>query len=243
MKNRIYPFVKLLFIAILILHQVESQAQLPLNEKSTYDKGYVFFGATGGASIRDSENENALVLTILEQQKRGYNFLVTGGYFIKPTLALGGALRYDESRVTKLTEDTDGIISNIQEAGTIITSSVYAKYFIPLTPNGKFNLYSITGLGWIADRNTTESFTQNILTRTYTNKNTLQLGISPGIQVFVIDGFATEVGVNVAGFSGSRKIEMVNGVENTAVNTFDLDLRINILSLNISFYYYFPVHQ
>lgn len=209
--------------------------------KPTYDKGYVFFGATGGASLRASENENALIVNILEQKKKGYNFLVTGGYFITPTLALGGAVQYDESRTTKITQDSDGILSDIQEAGSIITTSVYSKFFIPLSPNKRFNLYSIAGVGWIADRNTAENFSQNVLTRTYTNKNTIQLGLSPGVQVFIIDGFATEVGVNVAGFSGSTKKVSVNGDDSSAVNTFDLDLKINILTLNISFYYYFPI--
>jgi hypothetical protein len=68
----------------------------------------------------------------------------------------------------------------------------------------------------------------------------LRLGISPGIQVFIVEGFATEVGVNVAGLSGTRKVVTVNGEEDSTVNTADLDLRLNILSLNISFYYYFP---
>lgn len=234
---------KSIFTVYLVMLSYATFAQEEQIIRPTYDKGYVFLGATGGASLRESENENALVFTIKEQQKTGYNFLVTGGYFVKPTLALGGAIRYDESRITKVTEDADGITANIQEAGSIITSSAYAKFFIPLTPNKRFNLFSIAGVGWVADRYTVENFSQNILTRTYTNKNTIQLGLSPGIQVFVVDGFATEVGVNVAGFSGSRKNVTVNGVAESAVNTFDLDLQLNILSLNISFYYYFPIRK
>lgn len=224
------------FISVNLLKAQETSFTRP-----NYDQGYIFFGATGGASLRESENENALIVNINEQQKKGYNFLVTGGYFIKPNLALGGAVQYDESRLNKITEDADGIISNIREAGSIVTSSAYTKFFIPLSPSKRFNLYSIAGFGWVADRYAVESFSQNILTRTYTNKNTIQLGLSPGIQVFVIDGFATEVGVNVAGFSGSSKKVTVNGDDSSTVNTFDLDLKINILTLNISFYYYFPI--
>jgi len=211
--------------------------------KPPYDKGYVFFGATGGASLRESENEDALFFLIREQQKNGFNVLLTGGYLLTPSMAVGGGLQYDRSSVSKITEDADGIVSDIREAGSIVTTSAYAKFFIPLTPGKRFNLYTIAGLAWVADRNTIENLTQDILTRTYVNKNTIRLGISPGIQVFVVDGFATEVGVNVAGFSGSSKQETVNGVPNSSVNTFDLDLRLNILSLNISFYYYFPIKK
>jgi hypothetical protein len=162
---------------------------------------------------------------------------------LKPDFAVGAGVRIDQSRLSKTVIDSDGITSNIQEAGSILTSSVYIKNFIGLTANRRINLYNIAGIAWIADRNTAENFSQDLLTRTYTRKNGLQVGISPGVQVFIVDGFATEVGVNVAGFSATRKEVAVNGVVDSKVNTLDIDLRLNILSLNISFFYYFPIHQ
>jgi len=243
MKARFFQSVWFWAVIMLGGPAVTSSAQEQSPPKPNYGKGYLFFGATGGASLRSGENENALVFNILEQQKKGYNFLITGGYFVTSNLALGGAIRYDQSRLTKITEDADGIVSNISEAGSVITSSAYAKFFIPLSPNRRFNLYNIAGVGWIADRGIVENLSQNVLTRTYTRTNTIQIGISPGIQVFVIDGFATEVGVNVAGFSGSSKKVTINGDASTAVNSFDLDLKINVLTLNISFYYYFPLKK
>jgi hypothetical protein len=206
-------------------------------------RGMAFIGISGGASLRESENENALIVTILNQRKSGFNALLTGGYLIKPNLAIGGGLRYDQSRLAKTTEDGDGVVTDIKEAGNILTSSVYLKYFIPLTSNHRINLFNIAGVAWVADRNTRESFGENILTRTFTSKNTFQLGLNPGVQAFVIEGFATEVSVSVAGLSGSRKKVIENGVERSSVDSFDVDLKLNILSLNISFYYYFPTNK
>jgi hypothetical protein len=205
------------------------------------NKGILFFGLSGGGSLRESENEDLLIVKIQEQKKSGFNVLLSGGYMIKNDLALGGAIRYDVSRLSKITEDTDDIVSEVREAGSILTSSVYLKYFIPLTPSKRINLYNIAGIAWVADRLTNETFSQSILTRTYISKNTVQLGFSPGIQVFIINGFATELGVNVAGLSGSRKMVTINGTPESSVNTFDVDLKINLLSVNISFYYYFPI--
>lgn len=209
-------------------------------KKSSLQKGVVYAGFSGGASLRESENENALVVTIQDQSKKGYNLIFSGGYMLKPEFALGAAMRFDQSRLSKTTVDADGITSNVKEAGSILTTSVYVKNFIPLTVNRRINLYNIAGIAWVADRKTSENLSQDVLTRRFTRKNSLQLGISPGIQVFVVDGFATEVGVNVAGFSAARKKVSVNGNDDSSVNTFDLDLRVNILSLSISFYYYFP---
>lgn len=234
------------FVLVIVLAFTEAEllcAQNPGGNEvpSLLRKGIVFAGFSGGASLRESENENALVVTIQEQSKTGYNLIFAGGYMLKPEFAVGAALRIDQSRLSKSVIDADGITADVQEAGSILTSSVFAKAFIPLTANKRINLYNIVGIAWVADRNSSESFSQDALTRKYTTKNSLQLGVSPGIQVFVLEGFATEVGVNVAGFSGTRKVVTVNGIEDSSINTFDLDLRLNILSLNISFYYYFPI--
>lgn len=234
--------IRLLFI-VLILSSTGAQAQTDSQPNPLLSKGVLFFGLSGGASLRESENENALIVTIADQKKRGFNVLMAGGYMVKSNFAVGGALRYDESRLTQTTLDGDGIETQVREAGSIITTSAYVKNFIPLTANHRINLFNIAGIAWVADRKTAESTNQDILTRTYTNKNTLQLGISPGIQVFVVEGFATEVGVNVAGFSASRKEVSINGIQDSSVNTFDVDLKMNILSLNISFYYYFPIKK
>lgn len=235
----------LILIFIIFFSAAKSLAQNESTEekKSPLQKGVVFAGFSGGASLRESENENALVVTIQDQSKKGYNLIFSGGYMLKPEFALGAAMRFDQSRLSKTTVDADGIISNVKEAGSILTTSVYVKNFIPLTANRRINLYNIAGIAWVADRKTSDNLSQDVLTRTYTRKNALQLGISPGIQVFVVDGFATEVGVNVAGFSATRKEVSVNGVNDSSVNTFDLDLRVNILSLSISFYYYFPIRK
>lgn len=236
-------FVFVIAFAFIKLGFLNAQSPGSQEAHSRLGKGIAFAGFSGGASLRESENENALVVTIQEQSKTGYNLIFTGGYMLKPEFALGAAVRVDQSRLSKSVLDSDGITSDVQEAGSIITSSIFVKAFIPLTANKRINLYNIAGMAWVADRNNSENFSQDLLTRTYTSKNSLQLGVSPGIQVFVVEGFATEVGVNVAGFSATQKVVAVNGVEDSTVNTFDLDLRVNIFSLNISFYYYFPIRK
>ncbi|WP_300978509.1 hypothetical protein [Flavobacterium sp.] len=85
----------------------------------------------------------------------------------------------------------------------------------------------------------TEKTSNDILTRYYSVTNNYNLGINPGIQVFTIKGFATEVGVNLAGLSHTYKRTTINEVENTVIKSNDLDLKLNILSLNISFFYFF----
>jgi hypothetical protein len=242
--NQIHKsFLLLIFLQFAVMETVLAQSSTENDKPDFLGRGVIFGGFSGGASVRESENENALIVTIDEQSKTGYNLLFAGGYMLKPRFAVGFGLRADQSRLTKTTVDSDGIMADVQEAGSIFTSSVFIKNFIPLTANQRINLYNLVGIAYIDDRNNSESFSQDILTRTYTHQTSVRLGISPGIQVFIVEGFATEVGVNVAGLSGTRKVVSVNGVEDSSVETFDLDLRLNILSLSISFYYYFPTRK
>lgn len=218
-------------------------AQTAVQPNILLTKGIVFFGLSGGASLRETENQDVFLFRIQEQQKTGFNIFVSGGYVIGNDFGIGGAFRYDQSRLTRSIIDQDGVVSDIQEAGTILTSSAYLKYFIPLGASKRINLYNLAGIAWLNNNNLNETTTQQLLTRTYTTTNTVQLGFSPGIQVFIIDGFATELGVNIAGISGGTKKVYVNGIEDSKSSRLDIDLKLNILSASISFYYYFRANN
>jgi hypothetical protein len=138
-----------------------------------------------------------------------------------------------------LNEDEDAILTEVKEASNSITGAVFIKNFIPLSSSGRFNLYNITGMAFEAKRSNTETFSQDILNRKYTEAYSISLGISPGIQVFVMKGFAAEVGVNVAGVSTTTTRTTINGESGSLVQSGVLDLKINLLSLKLGFFYYF----
>jgi hypothetical protein len=202
-------------------------------------KGLAFIGVTGGASTRTSVNEDILILKIIDKQKDGYNIQVNGGYFLSKLFAVGGIIKYDWAKLNQVLENSEGAITYVQEAKSSLGGGVFIKNYIPITPNGRFNLFNVVGLGMNVENKVSEQTTNDILTRYYTITNNYSLGITPGIQVFIIKGFATEVGVNLAGLTHSDKKTTVNQIESTRIKSSDLDLKLNILSLNISFYYFF----
>jgi hypothetical protein len=221
-------------------NNVFSQNKGPLTDYDLlFKKGTTFVGLAGSANFRGSTNENALVFTIVDQEKQGYSITGTSGRFLKEDFAIGIAFDYERNSLERQTIDADNITSDIKEEAAKLTASVYGKQFISLFPSKRINLFNIYGLAWVNDSKLNETRSQGILTRTFTESNAINFGISPGIQVFVIDGFATEVGVNVAGITAGRTTTYLNNVEDASINNFKIDLKINILSLNIGFYYYF----
>lgn len=241
-------YLKNIFLLLLVLQlnitSVPIYAQSNSDHKNFYkftnlQKGLAFIGLTGGASTRTSVNEDILILKIIDKQKDGYNIQLNGGYFLSKSFAVGGIIKYDWAKLNQVLENSEGTITYVQEAKSSLGGGVFIKNYIPIAPNGRFNLFNVVGLGMNVENKVSEQTTDDILTRYYTTTNNYSIGITPGIQVFIIKGFATEVGVNLAGLTHSNKKTTVNQIESSTIKSSDLDLKLNILSLNISFYYFF----
>ncbi|MGL5113322.1 MAG: hypothetical protein ACRC6O_11850 [Flavobacterium sp.] len=237
---------KILFfiVAIQMLSYCETATAQPSGNReispfTNLQKGLAFIGITGGANTRTSQNENILITNIIDKQKDGFNIQANGGYFLSKSFAIGTSVKYDWAKINQILEDTDGVQTFIKEASSSLGGNFFIKNYIPITPNGRFNLFNVVSLGMTKENKVTEKTTNTILDRYYSITNNYNLGINPGIQVFIIKGFATEVGVNLAGLSNTYKKTTVNQVEDTVIKSTDLDLKLNILSLNISFFYFF----
>lgn len=231
-----------LSIQLLFFGQLATAQSTSATEISPFiklEKGLAFIGITGGANTRTSQNENILIANIIDKKKDGFNIQANGGYFFSKSFAVGTALKYDWAKINQIIENTDGVPTFVKEAKSSLGGNFFIKNYIPITPNGRFNLFNVVSLGMTRENKVTENTSNAILNRYYTITNHFNLGINPGIQVFIIKGFATEVGVNLAGLSHTYKKTTVNEVENTVIKSNDLDLKLNILSLNISFFYFF----
>ncbi|OAZ04438.1 hypothetical protein [Flavobacterium succinicans] len=235
-------FLLVLTIGLLIFSKTvyaQTNNSIEISPFTKLQKGLAFVGLTGGANTRSSQNENFLITNVIDKQKDGFNIQANGGYFLSKSFAIGTALRYDWAKLNQILEDSDGIQTFVKEAKSSLGGNVFIKNYIPITANGRFNLFNIVSLGMNKENKVTEKTSNDILTRYYSVTNNYNLGINPGIQVFIIKGFATEVGVNLAGLSHTYKRTTINEVEHTVIKSNDLDLKLNILSLNISFFYFF----
>jgi len=235
-------FILILTLWLLIFPKTMSAQTSNAIEVSSFtklQKGLAFIGLTGGANTRTSRNENLLITNVIDKRKDGFNVQANGGYFLSKSFAVGTALRYDWAKLDQILEDTEGVQTFVKEAKSSLGGYLFIKNYIPITPNGRFNLFNVVSLGMDKENKVTENTTNDVLTRYYAVTNNYNLGINPGIQVFIIKGFATEVGVNLAGLSHTYKRTTINEEENTVIKSNTLDLKLNILSLNISFFYFF----
>ena len=68
--------------------------------------------------------------------------------------------------------------------------------------------------------------------------NSLQLGICPGLTVFVTDFMASEVSLNMGGYSVKWGKQRTNQIEEGKVRTSGANFKINLFSINLGVTFY-----
>lgn len=232
------PQLAALILAIFLSADAVS-AQSP-KEGSRLMKGRAYTGLTMGVSTKNTNNQDILGLTtIVTQQNNSGQFELNGGYFIKDHFSVGGSYRYGESNSNTIFESPDQVRTTAESLSISHAAGIYMKYFTPLNGKETINLFARLGLSYQDERTLTESVTLDVLTRTFQKKNAVNLGFIPGVQVIVARGFAVETDISIAGLQSSWTKTYVNGEPDSDVSSTKISFDIDILSLNIGFFYYF----
>lgn len=204
------------------------------------DKGDFFIGGTLGLDLKDAENQNQILTTALTESSDNFNLRLDGGYAIKDDFFVGmGFLWGVTNRTGEYEDGNTGEISDIQYYGTRYSIRPFIKNHLPLTPNQRFNLVVQTELRFSLEQSLEETDLNEIVTRKYRDEWGLGIGVRPGLLAFVMNNFAVEASVNLAGIGFSVVEVNETNMPDVNVSTANLDLKIDILQLNLGFVTYF----
>ena len=229
--KKLFIVIGFLLLPLVILGQTEGSRLI---------KGKGFAGLSFGANFKNSNNKNVLGLfNILSEDLNGGNIDLNGGYFFGNYFALGGSIIYKRDKAARLIENSDGTLTDLNSVDVSITTGVYVKFFTPLNDKERINLFAKAGISYSDGRRVEESTTTNILTRKYETYDKINFGIIPGVQVIVAEGFAVEAAISIAGLETAWSNLYINGEPVSDNKSTKVNLEINLLSINIGFYYYF----
>jgi hypothetical protein len=204
------------------------------------DKGDFLLGGTLGLDLKAAENENQLLRTAINENSDKLNLRLDGAYALKDDWFVGlGFLWGVTNREGDYEDPNTGDISNIRFHSTSYSLRPFIKNHLPLNPNRRFNLVVQTELGVAIDQSIEESTANKIVTRKLTKEWGMGLGVRPGLLAFIMKNFAVEASVNIAGIGFS--VTEINQTNEPDVNirSADLDLKIDLLQLNLGFIAYF----
>jgi hypothetical protein len=235
------PFVKLLILLCLLIISYGLHAQEAIStEKFAVPKGRFFGALTFSLNHRQAENEDQLIRYVLNQDKLNYTVRGGAGYAIKNNLTLGLGFGYGQQKEEITFQNTDGenITSKRLERGIAVVPNL--RSFIPLG-NGRIQIIVQTELGLKFGESLQRNFYTDKVDKITGNFFEANLGISPGALVFFDSHWAFETTVSLAGFATRFEQQTTNNDQDntTRIVQSDIDLRLNLLQLNLGIAYYF----
>lgn len=242
-KNRLLVLTALVFLTLIKGHTQEITRDThnfgaPIDVR--LDKGNFLIGGTLALDIKDIENQNQLLRNAISEESDDFNLRLDAAYAIRDHLFLGVGFGWGVTNRDGLYEDPNtGDISNVQYYATRYSIRPFIKNHLPITPNQRFNLVVQTELRFTLDQSIEETEVNEIVTRSLRDEYGFGIGVRPGLLAFVMKNFAVEASVNVAGIGFSVTEVSSTGQPDVSVQSANLDLRIDILQLNLGFITYF----
>lgn len=237
-----FLFASLFFIQLATAQNQVLKDTVPSRNKLTA-KGHMYSGLTFNFSTKDTDVKQGFLVNINDQSRNLFKTSIDAGYFIKDNFALGALISYENDRRNQIETDQQSVQTAVQYAKDSYGVYGAMKNFIPLDNKRRFYLYNLVLLGANFKNIIEERTTDNLLKRSYTNNEVIELQINPGIMVNVVKGFSIEIGAQVAGLSTFWSQTKINEEITEKSSGTDADFSINLLRLNLGFYYYFPIKK
>ncbi len=248
MKSEIRSLLSCLLLLFGIVHYVLmvpgdafafGGTKAPDSEFGSLKKGTRLLGLNASMGIFDSENPSSVFEDIEKVKRTYYDFNAYGGYFVKDLLLLGGNWNYEFSKNDNgYSGDIDQ--QRIQTVEQFNKMGVLMRNYLPLDDAGRFALFVQTGVDFGYGKSIREVTLENDIDRTVTRSYTLDVGVQPGLMVFIDEGSAVEVSVNVLGLSSKwGDYDFNDGERSGNTSSTDLDFTIRLLTLFIGVSYYF----
>lgn len=240
MKHIITIF-SLLMMALLAKAQEDSAMVVNATDVDVrLDKGDFFLGGTLALNLKEAENENQLLRTALNEESNRFSLRLDGAYAIKDNVFVGmGFIWGVTDRVGDYLDPNSGEVSNTRFYRTSYSIRPFIKNHLPLDRNRRFNLVVQTELGFNLNQSIEETDLNQVVTRNLNREWGLNLGVRPGFLAFIIKNFAVEASVNVAGIGFTVQTIEQTDQPDVEITSADLDLRIDLLQLNLGFISYF----
>lgn len=203
-------------------------------------KGRYYGSTTFSLDSRVAENEDQLLRQVVDQNRYDYRIMGNGGYAIKDNLTLGLKAGYGRAReeITFIDENGGDITSKRLQQGLSMAPNM--RNYIPIG-SGQLQVLIQTEVNVTVGESLLRTFRMDDVDKVESNFLDLQLGISPGMILFFDRHWAFETTVGVAGFSTRIEEEVTNDDQDNRQRVVEtgVDLRINLLQLDLGVAYYF----
>ena len=194
-------------------------------------------------SVFDEKTDNSKDILNFDRQisskRLNYSVNFKGGYFFSKNhmAGLGYSIERNKSSA-QATFLTDTII--IESLDRIHSFTPSLRSYFPLTKNKRLSLFNELKMNFGGGKGETEWYENGEVTR-FDNSNTFifGVGISPGVNFFALQNFCFEIQLDVLGYRYEKVKTTDDTGEDITTVSHNVDLTLNLLTLNFGLAYYF----
>lgn len=202
-------------------------------------KGYKMFGMT--ASYMNYDSKDSKFLSLLEGLNyHGKTARVNpfAGYFFRDNQMIGLKLGYSHTiaqldNIDLAIEDLDLSLADMRLSETLYSGTIFHRSYVGLDMGRRFGLFNEINLSFTTGTSSFTRLKEGKPVNTETSIKEIQLGISPGISIFIMQNVAAELSVGVAGLTYRDQQQKINQVESGSFRNSGANFKINILNINI----------
>lgn len=215
--------------------------------KSTFvPKGQWMVGGTINFSEWDTDNYNLMVLKNVDVEGHAFSASPYFGYFVAKNLAVGGRYNYTRNYFflgnldLNLGEGLSIDLEDIYYLGHTHNLDFFVRPYLSLSKSNTFGAFVEIrgGYSHTKSKNSTGDYKKNNYDGSYTNTNTIQLNVCPGMAVFATDFLAVEASIGIMGLKYRWVDQTTNQVEKGKSHTGGANFKFNFLSVNIGLTFY-----
>lgn len=234
----------LLCITCLATARAQEPFKRGLEQYSFIPRGQWITGVS--VSFSQSSNDNYQFLVLEGIKGDAYTFKVSPMlmYCFKDNLAAGGRFAYKRTlmRVDKarfvLASDTDYNIDNLYSLSHSYSGMAAFRNYISFGDNKRFGMFNEVQLQIGGSQSKLCNGTGQDLTGTYERSFDLDVGLAPGMIMFLNNYSAIEVNVGVLGFSYTNTKSTTDQVYVARRNSQTANFKINLFSITFGVAFY-----
>lgn len=227
------------FFIVLIISPISGAIGQNLDEdfKKWTTKGRDFIGLNFSVSHQQGTNVERLLTTDQDMYSLDWAVRMYGGHFIKNNITLGALFEWNQSNGDR-TFDYDGKTyrEDFFSRGFLVGPTL--RTYLPLSKSNRFGIFNEVNLLFGYGKGIDQIDDGSEISRALSQSYSLSLGLVPGINFFISDGWAFEASVALLGLETRLQTGTIDGVESRVV-TNDVNFRINLLQLKLGVTKYF----
>ena len=180
-----------------------------------------------------------------------WGFAPWASYFVADNLSVGVRFAYNRSSFglgnagIAIGDLANFSISDFYYLKQAYTGAITGRYYIPFGNSKRFAMFTeVRALGGYGQSETYKN-EEGEKYGTYQDIYKFELGIVPGVSVFVTNEIAVEVCVGLMGFNYNKTVQTTNQVEKSVMESSGANCKINPLSVGLGMSFYIPtgVHR